>query len=59
MRPPRASGEMALHVLDIMTALLRSTAEGRRVELTTVVERPTPVPLTPAEKWLSALAPGR
>ncbi|WBB99846.1 Gfo/Idh/MocA family oxidoreductase [Solwaraspora sp. WMMA2080] len=58
-RPPRASGEMALHVLDIMTALLRSTAEGRRVELTTVVERPTPVPLTPAEKWLSALAPGR
>ncbi|WFE20539.1 Gfo/Idh/MocA family oxidoreductase [Solwaraspora sp. WMMD937] len=59
MCPPRASGEVALHVLEIMTALLRSAAEGRRVELTTVVERPTPVPFTPAEEWRSALAPGR
>jgi hypothetical protein len=50
---------VALHVLDIMTALLRSAAEGRRVELTTAVERPTPVPFTPAEDWLSALAPRR
>ncbi|PZG00568.1 Gfo/Idh/MocA family protein [Micromonospora endophytica] len=57
-RPPRASGAVALHVLDIMTALLRSAAEGRRVELTTAVERPAPVPLTPAEEWLSALGPG-
>lgn len=47
---------MALHVLDIMTALLRSAAEGRRVALTTAVERPAPVALTPAEDWLSALA---
>ncbi|TDB82228.1 Gfo/Idh/MocA family protein [Micromonospora sp. KC721] len=59
MRPPRASGEVALHVLDVMTALLGSAAEGRRVELTTAVERPAPVPFTPAEDWLSALAPGR
>ncbi|MDG4771289.1 Gfo/Idh/MocA family oxidoreductase [Solwaraspora sp. WMMD792] len=59
MCPPRASGEVALHVLEIMTALLRSAAEGRRVELTTAVERPTPVPITPAEEWRSALAPGR
>ncbi|MFI7081664.1 Gfo/Idh/MocA family protein [Micromonospora sp. NPDC049903] len=50
-RPPRASGEVALHVLDVMTALLRSAAEGRRVELTTTVERPAPVPLTPAQEW--------
>ncbi|MEV6695211.1 Gfo/Idh/MocA family oxidoreductase [Micromonospora sp. NPDC051196] len=57
-RPPRASGEVALHVLDIMTALLRSAAEGRRIELTTTVERPAPVPLTPPEDWLSAPAPG-
>ncbi|MDG4766371.1 Gfo/Idh/MocA family oxidoreductase [Solwaraspora sp. WMMD406] len=56
-RPPRASGEVALHVLDVMTALLRSAADGRRVELTTTVERPTPVPLTPAEEWRSAVAP--
>ncbi|MFI6761270.1 Gfo/Idh/MocA family protein [Micromonospora sp. NPDC050417] len=50
-RPPRASGGFALHVLETMTALLRSAAEGRRIELTTVVERPAPVPLTPAEEW--------
>ncbi|MFJ4201043.1 Gfo/Idh/MocA family protein [Streptomyces sviceus] len=50
-RPPRASGEVALHVLETMTALLRSSAEGRRIELSTSVERPAPVPLTPPEKW--------
>jgi predicted dehydrogenase len=50
-RAPRASGELALHVLETMTALLRSSAEGRRIELSTSVERPAPVPLTPAEKW--------
>ena len=47
-RPPRASGALALHVLEAMTALLRSAAEGRRVELTTTAERPAPVPLTPS-----------
>jgi predicted dehydrogenase len=45
-RPPRAGGEMALHVLDAMTALLRSAAEGRRIELTTTTARPAPVPLS-------------
>jgi hypothetical protein len=35
----------------VMTALLRSSAEGRRIELATSVERPAPVPLTPSEKW--------
>ena len=43
-RAPRAGGELALHVLEAMTALLRSAAEGRRVELTTTAERPAPVP---------------
>ena len=45
-RPPRASGEVALHVLEIMTALLRSAADGRRIELTTAARRPAPVPLS-------------
>ncbi|GLY50298.1 Gfo/Idh/MocA family oxidoreductase [Lentzea sp. NBRC 102530] len=45
---PRAGGELALHVLETMTAVLRSASEGRRIELTTTVERPPPVPLTPA-----------
>ncbi|MET9908600.1 Gfo/Idh/MocA family oxidoreductase [Streptomyces sp. NPDC006476] len=50
-RPPRAGGDVALHVLETMTALLRSAAEGRRITLTTSVERPEPVPLTPAWTW--------
>jgi predicted dehydrogenase len=49
--PPRAAGSLALHVLEAMTALLRSAAEGRRIELTTTVKRPPPVPLTPSEDW--------
>jgi predicted dehydrogenase len=43
---PRATGDLALHVLDAMTSLLRSAAQGRRVELTTTAVRPAAVPLT-------------
>ncbi len=42
-RPHRASAEMALHVLELMTGALRSSAEGRRVEMTTTCERPAPM----------------
>ncbi|MFC8682862.1 Gfo/Idh/MocA family protein [Microbacterium ureisolvens] len=49
----RASGAMALHVLEIMTALAASAASGVRESLTTTVERPSLVPLTPAEVWRS------
>lgn len=49
--PGRASGALALHVLDAMESLLRSSAEGRRVTLDTAVERPPLVPLTPAAQW--------
>ncbi|MEV8436124.1 Gfo/Idh/MocA family oxidoreductase [Actinosynnema sp. NPDC051121] len=49
-RPPRAGGELALHVLETMTAVLRAADEGRRIELTTTVERPAPVPLTPVQE---------
>jgi predicted dehydrogenase len=48
---PRASGTLALHVLDAMTSLLRSAAEGRRIDLTTTTERPAPLPLIPATQW--------
>ncbi|MFC7531705.1 Gfo/Idh/MocA family protein [Actinoplanes sp. GCM10030250] len=50
---PRASGTLALHVLDAMTSLLRSAGEGRRIELTTTTERPDPMPLVPAATWRS------
>ncbi|MFF7451710.1 MULTISPECIES: Gfo/Idh/MocA family oxidoreductase [unclassified Streptomyces] len=52
-RKPRATGELALHVLETMNTLLRSSAEGRRIELTTSAEPPAPVPLTPARDWRS------
>ncbi|WP_223878273.1 Gfo/Idh/MocA family protein [Microbacterium radiodurans] len=47
----RASGAIGLHVLEIMSALSASAASGRRETLTTTAERPTLVPLTPAEVW--------
>jgi predicted dehydrogenase len=50
-RPARAGSDVALHSLEIMTALLDSAAAGRRVELTTSVVRPVPVPLTTHEEW--------
>ncbi|MFE6525231.1 Gfo/Idh/MocA family protein [Streptomyces sp. NPDC057794] len=53
----RANGDVALHVLETMDALLRSAAEGRRVELTTTVTVPAPVPLTPAAHWRGQSAP--
>lgn len=39
-RPHRASGALALHALDAMESLQISSDEGRRVRLTTTVERP-------------------
>ncbi|MFG6493313.1 Gfo/Idh/MocA family protein [Microbacterium sp. P03] len=49
--PARASGAMGLHVLEIMTALLRS--DGARVAVASSVERPSLVPLTSAHSWSS------
>ncbi|UCM91089.1 Gfo/Idh/MocA family protein [Streptomyces marincola] len=40
----RASGELALHVLDTMQALMESAAEGRRIEVGTVCDVPALVP---------------
>jgi predicted dehydrogenase len=47
----RASGAIALHVLEIMTALSDSAASGARVPLRTTAERPSLVPLIPASDW--------
>ncbi|WFU12403.1 Gfo/Idh/MocA family oxidoreductase (plasmid) [Rhizobium sp. CB3090] len=40
-RPPRASGELALHVLEIMEAILASGQSGRSVEVTGGLEPPS------------------
>lgn len=42
-RPHRASGELALHVLETMLSFERSSAEGRHIALETTPERPAPV----------------
>ncbi|HKG27353.1 MAG TPA: Gfo/Idh/MocA family oxidoreductase [Thermomicrobiales bacterium] len=43
-RPHRASGELALHVLETMHAVHDASREGRHVELTSCVDRPAPLP---------------
>ncbi|MFL6027429.1 MAG: Gfo/Idh/MocA family protein [Friedmanniella sp.] len=51
-RPHRASGALALHVLEIIDAVTRSSTEHAVVPLTTTVERPEPVPLGSApDTW--------
>lgn len=41
----RASGRLALHALDVMLSVLRSSEIGRVLPLSTTCERPAPVPL--------------
>lgn len=43
-RPHRASGELALHVLDIMQAFHESEREGRQIALSTHCPKPEPLP---------------
>lgn len=44
-RPHRASGELALHVLEVLDAFERSSVEGRHIAIGTPVQRPAAVPL--------------
>ncbi len=44
----RANGDLAYHVLDIMTSLLTAAEKGAAVTLTSTCERPAPVPLSEA-----------
>jgi predicted dehydrogenase len=42
---PRASGELAYHVLDVMESILESAANGRHVTLQSTCRRPEPLPI--------------
>jgi predicted dehydrogenase len=42
-RPHRASGDLALHVLEVMEAFATASISGHPVEITTPVERPAPL----------------
>jgi predicted dehydrogenase len=48
----RASGALALHVLDVLIAVERAAETGSIVQLTSTVERPSPLP----ESWDPAAA---
>ncbi len=48
-RAHRASGELALHVLEVLDAFERSSIEGRHVAIHTPVDRPAAVPLGEGE----------
>jgi predicted dehydrogenase len=43
-RPHRATGALALHVLELMEGAVRASETGRHVTLTTTCERPAPLP---------------
>jgi predicted dehydrogenase len=42
-RPHRASGDLGLHVLDVMQGLVESAAQGRHVTVSTSCARPEPI----------------
>ncbi len=44
-RPHRANGDLALHVLEVLTAIERSSVESQRIRIETICERPAPLPL--------------
>jgi predicted dehydrogenase len=43
-RPPRASGEMCYHVLDIMHAIHEASDQGRHIALASTCTQPAPLP---------------
>jgi predicted dehydrogenase len=51
-RPHRANGDMALHVLEVMHAILEASETGRHIELTSTCERPAPLPVGLSEHQL-------
>lgn len=44
-RKHRANGDLAYHVLEIMTAFDKSSQSGKHTEIQTVIERPAPFPV--------------
>ncbi len=49
-RPHRASGSLALHVLEVMDAFERSSIEGRHIMIESPAERPAPLPAGKGEE---------
>jgi predicted dehydrogenase len=47
---PRASGEVAYHVLDVMHAMTDSARERRHMEVSSTFRRPPPLPAEAAAR---------
>ncbi len=56
-RAARASGELAMHVLEVLLAIIQSAEEGRFVEIGSSVERPAPLDIATARRLKSIDAP--
>lgn len=52
-RPHRCNAELAVHAVDVMTAILRAGAEGRFVRTTTTCDRPAALPADQARALLA------
>ena len=52
-RPPRASGALALHVLEVLEAILRSGESGQPVDMTTTVTQPPLLAEPDAQSYLA------
>lgn len=52
-RSPRASGELACHVVDLVASLVKSADEGRRIDLSTTCESPQPLPADVRDQLLA------
>ena len=44
-RPHRASGDQALHVLEVMTAFDKSSESGQHIQIQNIIDRPAPFPV--------------
>ena len=51
-RPHRCSLELAVHVVDVMTSIMRSANERSWVETTTLCERPAPLTVKQAKQLI-------
>ena len=54
-RGPRCSIELALHVVEVMTAILRSSEIGKTIHMETICEQPKPLSSNEAKQMISQI----
>ncbi|MCX5478055.1 Gfo/Idh/MocA family oxidoreductase [Kaistia geumhonensis] len=56
-RAARASGDLALHVLEVLLAIIRSAERGQFIEIESTIERPEPLDIETARRLKAVDAP--